>query len=112
VVGTNRLGFQIACKLDSIAPSLCAPWLSVLKHLASSSSTMSMHAKSNATSLANVWPELGGRGGLRSTHWHAHAMAIDLTIMLSVHELTNSLRVIHQLLHLFIHGLTLMDSEW
>jgi hypothetical protein len=67
VFGTNCLGFQIACKLDSIAPSMCAPWLSMLKSLASSSFTMYMHAKSSGTSLANVWPELGGRKGLRST---------------------------------------------
>jgi hypothetical protein len=40
VFGTDRLNFQIACKLDSIAPSMCAPWLSMLKSLASSSFTM------------------------------------------------------------------------
>jgi len=28
VFGTNRLHFQIVYKLNSIAPSLCAPWLS------------------------------------------------------------------------------------
>jgi hypothetical protein len=58
VFGIDRLGFQIAYKLDSIAPSLCALWLSVLKNFASSSSIMSMHAKNNATSVANVWPEV------------------------------------------------------
>jgi hypothetical protein len=112
VFGTDRLGFQIAGKLDSIAPSLCAPWLSVLKSLASSSSAMSVKAKSSAASLANVWPELGGRGGLRSTRWRARAMAADLAALLSVHELTSSPEVIHQLLHLLIHGLALTDSEW
>ncbi len=62
----------------------------MLKNLVSSSSTMSMHAKSSATSLANVWPELGGKRGLRSTYWCAHAMAINLVAMLNVHELTST----------------------
>jgi hypothetical protein len=71
-----------------------------------------MHAKSSVASFANVWHELGGRKGFRSTHLHAHAMAIDLVALLNVHELTSSPIVIHQLLHMIIHGLTLMDSEW
>ncbi len=56
---------------------------------------MSVHAKSSAISFANVWPKLRGRGGLRSTYWHARAMAIDLTTLLSVHELTFSPTLIH-----------------
>jgi hypothetical protein len=39
-------------------------------------------------------------------------MAADLAALLSVHELTSSPEVIHQLLHLLIHGLALTDSEW
>jgi hypothetical protein len=84
----------------------------MLKGLASSFSTMSMHAKSSATSPVNVWPELGGKGGLRSTYWRASAMATDLVALFNVHELTSSIIVIHQLLHLFINGLTLTDSKW
>jgi len=91
---------------------MCAPWLLVLKSFVSSSSTMFVHAKSNATSFTNVWPELGGRKNLRSTHLRAHAMAVDLVALLSVHELTSSPTIIHQLLHLIIHGLTLVDLEW
>ncbi len=109
---TDHLGFQIIGKLDSIVPSLCAPWLSMLKSFASSSSAIFVHAKSNATSLANVWLELNGRGGLRSTYLRAHAMATDLVTLLNVHELTSTLAIIHQLLHLTIHGLALMDSKW
>jgi hypothetical protein len=84
----------------------------MLKNLVSSSSTMFMHAKSNATSPTNVWLELGGRGGLRSTYWHAHAMATNLVAMLNVHDLTSSPTLIHQLLHLFINGLTFTGSKW
>ncbi len=109
---TNHLSFQIIGKLDFIAPSLCAPWLSMLKNLASSSFAMFVHTKSSVALLANVWPKLGGRGGLRSTYLHVHAMAIDLTTLWSVYELTSSPSVIHQMLHLIIHGLTLTDLEW
>jgi hypothetical protein len=84
----------------------------MLKSLASSSFAMSVHAKTNVASFANVGPELGGRGGLRSTCWHACAMASDFVALLSDHELKSSLIIIHQLLHLFTHGLTLMDSKW
>jgi hypothetical protein len=77
-----------------------------------SPSAVSMHAKSSVASFANVWHELGGRRGLRSTHLCAHAMVIDLIALLSVHELTSSPIIIHHMLHLIIHGLTLMDSEW
>jgi hypothetical protein len=51
--------------------------LSMLKSLASSSSTMFLHAKNSATSLTNVWPELGGKRGLRSTCRCVHAMVVD-----------------------------------
>ncbi len=56
---------------------------------------MSMHAKSSATSLANVWHELGGRRGFRSTHLRAHAMTTDFVALLNVHELASSPIVIH-----------------
>jgi len=108
----DNLGFQIVGKLNSIVPSLCAPWLSMLKSFASSSSAMFVHAKSNATSLANVRLELNGRGGLRSTYLRAHAMASDLVALLSVHEITSILAIIHQLMYLIVHGLALMDSKW
>lgn len=93
---------------------MCAPWLLMLKSFASSSSssTMFVHAKSSATSFTNVWPQLGGRRGLRSTHLRAHAMVANLAALLNVHELTSSPTIIHQLLHLIIHGLALMDLEW
>jgi len=39
-------------------------------------------------------------------------MAVDLVALLSVHELTSSPTIIHQLLHLIIHGLALVDLEW
>jgi hypothetical protein len=110
--GIDHLGFQIIGKLDSIAPNVCAPWLSVLKNLASSSFAMFVHTKSSVASLANVWPKLGGRGGLRSTYLHVHTMAIDLATLWNVHELTSSPSVIHQMLYLIIHGLTLTDLEW
>jgi hypothetical protein len=84
----------------------------MLKSLASSSFAMFVHAKSNATSFANVWLELGGRGDLRSTYWLARSMAANLAALWSLHELINPPIVIHQLLHLFIHGLALMDSKW
>jgi hypothetical protein len=73
---------------------------------------MSMHAKSSVASSTNVWFELSGRGGLRSTCWHARAMVVNLIALLSVHELISSPIVIHQLLHMFIHGLALTNSEW
>jgi hypothetical protein len=94
VFGINYLGFHIVGKLDSIALSLCS-LLSVLKSLASSSFAMFVHTKSSAASLANAWPELGRRRGLRSTCLHAHAMAVNLTTMLNVHELTSFPTVIH-----------------
>jgi hypothetical protein len=108
--GTKYLSFQIVGKLKSIAPSMCAPWLLMLNNLASSSSTMFMHAKSSVTSLTNVWHELGGRECLRSTCLHARAMATNLVALLIVHELTSSPIIIHQLLHMIIHGLALVDS--
>jgi len=61
----------------------------MLKGCASSSFAMSLHAKSGVVSFVNVWLELGGRGGLRSTYWCAHAMDVDLVAMLTVHALTS-----------------------
>jgi hypothetical protein len=52
----------------------------MLKNLASSFA-MSMYAKNSVASLANVWLELGGRGGLRSTYRRVHAMAVDLVAL-------------------------------
>jgi hypothetical protein len=65
------------------------------KEFSSSSSTMFVHAKCNATSLANVRLKLGGRRGLRSTRWCAHAMVANLATLLNVHELTSPLAIIH-----------------
>jgi len=61
----------------------------MLKGRASSSFAMFLDAKNSVTSFVNVWPKLGGRGGLRFTYWRAHAMAADLVAMLTIHALTS-----------------------